>query len=102
MSRGNSSTGKRQRRSRTQWQALLARFESAGSSVAAFCARESISEASFYRWRALLPVSGARHDLAPIAGEFVDLGALDAGARGPRLELKLDLGDGVVLHLVRG
>jgi len=81
---------------------LLARFESAGLSVAAFCARESISEASFYRWRGLLPSSGAGHDLAQAAGAFVDLGPMASGARGARLEVRLDLGGGVVLHLVRG
>lgn len=102
MSKLKGSTGKGQRRSRTQWQALLERFESAGLSVPAFCARESISEASFYRWRGLLTASGARHELAPSAGEFVDLGALASGARCARLELKPDLGDGVMLHLVRG
>jgi hypothetical protein len=31
---------------------------------------------------------------------FIDLGALPGG--GTRLELKLDLGAGVLLHLVRG
>lgn len=98
---GNGGTGNRQRRSRAQWQALLARFESAGVSVAEFCAREAISEASLYRWRGLLQASDAE-DAAPITGRFVDLGALSSGAGSSRLEIRLDLGDGVVLHLSRG
>jgi len=101
MSKIKSRVSTRQRRSREQWQALLARFESAGLSAAAFCAGELISEASFYRWRGLLASSGAGHDLAQAAG-FVDLGPMTSGAREARLELRLDLGGGVVLHLVRG
>ena len=97
-----SGASKRQRRSREQWQALLARFGSAGLSVAAFCAGESISEASFYRWRGLLPSSDAGHTITQAAGGFVDLGAMASGAREARLEIRLDLGGGVVLHLVRG
>lgn len=101
MSKIKSRASKRQRRSSDQWQALLARYESAALSVAAFCACESISEASFYRWRGLLASSGAGHELAPAAG-FVDLGAMASGASEARLEIRLDLGGGVVLHLVRG
>ncbi|MFN7835246.1 MAG: IS66 family insertion sequence element accessory protein TnpA [Burkholderiaceae bacterium] len=76
MSKIKSRASKRQRRSSDQWQALLARYESAALSVAAFCACESISEASFYRWRGLLASSGAGHELAPAAAGFVDLGAM--------------------------
>lgn len=101
MSKIKSRASKRQRRSREQWQALLARFELAGMSVVAFCAGETISEASFYRWRALLASSDAGHHVAPAAG-FVDLGPMATGAREARLEIRLDLGDGIVLHLVRG
>ena len=90
-----------QRRSREQWPALLGRFESAGMSVVAFCAGESISEASFYRWRGRLASSGAGHYVAPTAG-FVDLGPIVSGAREARLEIRLDFGGGIVLHLVRG
>jgi len=40
---------------------------------------------------------------AQAQGGFVDLGALGARTRaGGRLDLRLDLGDGLVLTLVRG
>ena len=97
-----SGTSKRQRRSRDQWQAVLARFGTAGLSVAAFCARESISEASFYRWRGLLPSSGTGHPVAQTAASFVDLGPVASRHRESRLEVRLELGGGVVLHVVRG
>lgn len=101
MSKIKSRASKRRRLNREQWQALLARFESAGLRVAAFCANESISEASFYRWKGLLASSRAGQDIAPEAG-FVDLGPMASVAREARLELRLDLGGGIVLHLVRG
>lgn len=100
--------GKWRRRSREEWQALLKRFDPGQDSVPAFCARESISEASYYRWRGLL--SDTLHDYEPAApsgpSAFLDLGPLpatpSASSPTPRLDLKLDLGGGLVLHLVRG
>ena len=40
---------KRIRRNEVQWRALLSRFSTSGLSVAAFCEREAVSTASFYR-----------------------------------------------------
>ena len=96
--------GKGARRSQNEWRLLLAKFDGSGMGVEAFCRREAISAASFYRWRSLLGDAGdggeaVGSDTAPA---FVDLGALNSAASPrPRLELKLDLGDGLVLHLVR-
>jgi len=90
----------RKHRSPAQWAALLSRFERSGLSVSAFCAQESISVANFYRQRGLH--RGAVLDEAPVSAPcFVDLGALRSGA-GTRFEIKLELGDGIVLSLVRG
>lgn len=80
----------------------------------AFCAQESINPSSFYRWRGLSGDPQARSvgDLATrevarveqralrTAAEFVDLGSL--GTTRSRVELRLDLGDGLLLTLVRG
>ena len=102
MSKIKSGASKWQRRSLQQWQAFLARFESAGLSVAVFCASESISKASFYRWRALLASSGGGHDVGQTEASFVDRGAMVSGTHEARLELRLDLGGGVGLYLVGG
>jgi hypothetical protein len=65
---------------------------------------EAISAASSYRWRGLLGegcLGGevVHHRPTPA---FVDLGALNCTSLpSPRLDLKLDLGDGLILHLVR-
>jgi transposase-like protein len=97
-----SKKGTGTRRSRQEWRSLLARFDDSGLGVDAFCRREGISAASLYRWRALLGAAGdeGKAEVVSKAATFVDLGALSS-AGAARIELKLDLGDGLVLHLVR-
>lgn len=97
--------GKWRRRSRTQWQAVFERFDASGLGVVPFCEREGISVSSFRRWRSLLadetPGAPGAGDGAEAPRGFVDAGVLGLGGAG-RLELKLELGGGMVLHLVRG
>ncbi|NMG17049.1 IS66 family insertion sequence element accessory protein TnpA [Aromatoleum bremense] len=94
----------RKHRSPGQWAELFARFEQSALSVSAFCARESISVANFYRQRGLRGGSVCAKPPAPQSQPgFVDLGMIGAaGGERARLELKIDLGEGLVLHLVRG
>lgn len=96
--------GKGSRRSRHEWRSLLEKFDGSGLGVEAFCRREAISTASLYRWRNLLSDRGEGIE-AMVSGRapaFVDLGTLNSVASSkPRIDLKLDLGDGLVLHLVR-
>ena len=84
--------------------AIMARFAESGLSVDAFCQRESISTSSFYRWRSLLDNSSTREVVPRVstnkAPAFVALGTLRSAHAA--LELHLDLGGGVLLHLVRG
>lgn len=97
--------GKVARRSEHEWRSLLLRFQMSGLGVAAFCRREAVSSASFYRWRGLLR---ERHEDAEAirndrGAAFVDLGELNSNpSPRPRFELKLDLGEGLFLHVVRG
>ena len=76
-------------------------------SVSEFCQREGINASLFRRWRsrlmdsrrdlrATVPVKRAVVDAAP----FIDLGELRSG--GSRLEVRLDLGDGMILSIARG
>ena len=97
---------KRRRPSAEVRRAIMTRFAESGLAVEAFCRRESISVSSFYRWRALRGSSSTRAIVArgassasSSAAEFVALGTLQA-SHTP-LELRLDLGGGVWLHLVR-
>ena len=96
--------GKGSRRSRQEWRTLLAKFDECGLGVEAFCRREAISAASLYRWRGLLSAVGDEGNSAVIRKTpgFVDLGTLQvARESAPGIDLKLELGDGLVLHLVR-
>lgn len=95
--------GKGTRRSRNEWRSLLAKFDGSGLGVEAFCRREAISAASLYRWRTLLSGAGdgGETEVSDRVPAFVDLGTLDSASSRPRIDLKLDLGDGLILHLVR-
>ena len=89
-------------RSRQEWQAVIARFAESGLGVEPFCTREGLSESTFRRWRSALgePTTQSAAPAMERIG-FVDAGTLKLGGGG-RLELRLDLGDGVILHLSRG
>ncbi len=104
---------KRRRLDLSSWREVMRRFDAAGKSVQAFCANEGLSTTSFYRWRERLDhadhhgVAAARHSTTPTvrarsAVGFVELGSLLGGGSGAgALELKLDLGGGVLLTLSR-
>jgi hypothetical protein len=96
------------RRSAQAWRELVARFAQSGLTEAAFCEREGLIPRLFHRWRTKRALTTSRAVVKqpmrvaptpPTAG-FVDLGALKDG--GSRLEMRLDLGSGVILHVVRG
>ncbi|WP_428946840.1 IS66 family insertion sequence element accessory protein TnpA [Acidithiobacillus ferrooxidans] len=106
---------KYQRRSAAEWRALVAQQAVSGLPIGAFCRKVSVSTASFYRWQGLLQKNGDSGMAAAVTAprrtpDFVDLGALEDlapsarrdAAASPRVELRLELGGGLVLHLVRG
>jgi hypothetical protein len=99
----------KRRRDSQAWREVIDRYTSSGLKVGAFCERESISEGSFYRWRSILQGSGGKKTprglatvpVAPIsAAPFIELGSLSPGSS--RVELRLELGGGVFLTVVRG
>lgn len=97
--------GVRKRRSRAEWRSLLARYSRSALTVAGFCQAEGICPASLYRWQALLgkDQESSNITLAGASQGFVDIGPLDRPSQTTNspLEITLDLGDGLVLHLVR-
>jgi len=103
---------RRPQRGAAGWAVVLDRWRASGLSVEAFCRRDGVNRAGFYRWRALLGESASRGlvpapDAPTVAvqrpTDFVDLGVLGQSAcPGGRFELRLDLGGGLVLTLVRG
>jgi len=100
----------RQRRGESAWREIVARQEQSGQTVQEFCEREGLKAASLYGWRVRLrqepsgkkasPQVSRRARAEKSSAEFIDLGAINA-SRG-RIEVRLDLGGGVLLHLVRG
>jgi putative transposase len=99
----------RQRRSGNTWREIVARQEQSGLTVTQFCEQEGLKAASLYGWRVRLrqeptgtktsPTISSRVGAQKSAEEFIDLGAL--GASRGRFEVRLDLGGGVLLQLVR-
>ena len=96
------------------WCQVLERFAAAGTTVGEFCARERVSASSFYRWRERLQAVGTQVveprlprvtgvAVSPSAAGFIDLGSLPESScgTGGGLELRLDLGGGVVLQIIR-
>jgi putative transposase len=108
----------RRRLDEQSWRAVLERFDGAAMTVQAFCLREGLTRSSFTRWRARLR-SGPKRRLAPAVAKaaapapapaprppFVDLGLLGVGAAATAaehagLDLRIELGGGLSLHLVR-
>jgi len=88
-----------------EWRRRLARFAGSGQQVKRFCLAERVSTATFYRWHKLLGDAAAP---SPGSG-FIDVGPMPAAPRAtPKvaparaaLEVRLELGHGLVLHIVR-
>ena len=103
--------GKRRRLNERAWRDLFKRFDGAGLTVEAFCHREGVSRSSFNRWRARLSTQPGVATTAVMRGpghqkitpSFVDLGLLGAASTEAAvgLELRLELGGGLSLTLVR-
>ena len=101
----------RRRLDEQAWTVLMKRFDGAAMTVQEFCAREGLSPGSFRRWRSRLG-SSRRAVLSAVStsatgatsnAPFVDLGSLGASAVSDltALDLHIELGGGISLHLVR-
>jgi hypothetical protein len=103
------------------WRNRLARHAASKLTVEAFCRREAVPVGTFYGWQARLRARDANVVLAPTTAlalsrsPFLDLGSVnsrasraagsdrDRASGHPRnqLDVRLELGGGVVLHIVR-
>ena len=88
---------KRRRLSAEAWGEMVALFASSGLSAEAFSQRERVSLASLKRWEQEL---GRKQAVTAGSSGFVELGSLRTA--GSRFEVRLELGDGVLLTLARG
>lgn len=80
----------RVRRSRSEWQEILGRFETSGLSQSAFCRREDLSKSSFAKWMTRLA-----DDPAPVV-DSVPFVELSSGVSEPAVA-SLDAGELEVL-----
>ena len=95
-----------------EWEYRLARFATSGGFINEFCQAEGVSVANFYRWRKLLSDSEITH---PQDSGFIEVGTLPlrqeakpipqceatTGCGAGALSIRLDLGNGLVLHIER-
>ena len=112
-----SKRGPTKLRARQQavWHERVRRQAGSGQSIAEFCRREGITAASFYMWRGrhrrrAEAARGKAAAASRLPTSFIDVGTMverpgvaDAVAGAPvgRIELRIDLGGGMVLQLVR-
>ncbi|MEY3252199.1 MAG: hypothetical protein RL227_1172 [Pseudomonadota bacterium] len=106
-----TKTGQTRRRLNDQaWKVLMKRFDGAAMTAQEFCAREGLSLGSFRRWRSRLessrsiaPARALPTKDAPSTPPFVDMGVLGSSAVRDHgaLDLRIELGGGISLHLVR-
>jgi len=94
---------RRIRRSEATWRELFSRQAASGMVASEFCRREGINKNVFHRARVALLGTGARA-VTPVAAcaqptPFIDLSAL--GAPTARWEVRLELGQGIVLSVAR-
>jgi transposase-like protein len=97
---------KRIHRDEATWREIFARQAASGLLVSEFCRQERINPGIFRRWRMRLESPSGRSVKAKpqpggsgTAKPFVELGALSPGSR---CEIRVELGGGVVLSVVRG
>jgi hypothetical protein len=99
------------------WRNRLARFAASKLTVEAFCRSEAVSVASFYGWRTRLRRGRGNVPQASrtVPAPFIDLGSVSSRAIGTvassdpyiarhepaAINIRLDLGGGVVLHIAR-
>lgn len=92
-------SGKRRpRRSRDEWQRLVAKQAASGQTQVIFCADHGISVASLQNWKRRLAVPAATP--TPTPTPWFELGTL-ADAKSTTWDIELELGDGLCLRLRR-
>ena len=98
---------RRVRRSAAMWRELFRRQASSGLVTAEFCRREGINAGVFRRWRTALTEAKAGsagsvkpEEVAGSASRFIDLGGLGSASES-RFDIRLELGEGIVLNIAR-
>ena len=98
------------------WRSRLLRQAQSGKSIAAFCRDEATSTTSFHIWRSKLAAADIHAAQPATPAAFIDLGVIETvcdasmeysptAARAPvptpGIEVRIELGGGVVLTITR-
>jgi hypothetical protein len=98
------------------WRSRLLRQAQSGKSIAAFWRDEAVSTASFHIWRSKLAAADSYAGQPAMPAAFIDLGAIETGAAvstthssaashalvpTPGINVRIDLGGGIVLTITR-
>lgn len=108
-----AKTDTRRHLSAQAWHEVFRRFDDGGDSVVRFCKREGLNTSSFHRWRRRLrttTTASASSSQAPreatrqsAVANFIEMSSTGAASAATgRLEVRLELGGGLVLQVVRG
>lgn len=98
------------RRSREEWQSLIAQWQQSDLSAITFCKHHGLSAASFYKWRQRfidnLDNIDNQDEQVPrkvltTSPDFIDITSLNASAGNSAWHIVLDLGNGLSLTLNR-
>jgi len=92
----SEATGRRRRRTRSEWQQLLEAQADSGLRPTAFCQANGLSLASFQQWKRKLADEPPGESGAP----WVELGTLAASSVSG-WDIELQLGDGICFRLRR-
>ena len=86
------------------WRDRLARHSTSNQTIEAFCHSESVSVTTFYKWRnkdvrtaPFVELGLVRRPTAPVSAPY----RTEPADHSVHIDVRLELGNGVVLHLVR-
>ncbi|NHN37195.1 IS66 family insertion sequence element accessory protein TnpB [Pseudomaricurvus alcaniphilus] len=85
-------------RKANQWQDIIQQWQASNLSASQFCKDQNIGYASFCNWRKRLASEASDQEQGNPA-QFINLGSLQANARG--WTITLSLGNGVELRLAQ-
>jgi len=103
----------RAHRSERSWRGIFARQRASGLTIEAFCRVEGIGRSTFNRWQMLLnakdsivgrarSVQSDELSTSDAGDRFIDAGEMRVDNIGEAIEIRLDLGGGVLLTIRRG
>jgi hypothetical protein len=91
-------TGNRQRRTRAQWQALVAAYEASGESQRAFCAEHGVALSTLRHWKDRQ--AGTAWKAAPAVARLVAIEMIEEPAAGSGVVVVA--GNGVRIEVAAG